>query len=351
MKKAILYEQLNNDLVHPPKRMPFRLVKCTACAHYCYIKPNNTGVCGVRKNIKGDLFLLVYGRPIAVNIDPIEKKPLFHFLPGTQIFSLGTVGCNFECDFCQNWDISQVNKGRQSIGAEQLGQDWPAEKIINYCAENQIPSVAYTYNEPTIFAEYAYDVMRLGHRRGIKNVFVSNGYSSPETYKLITPYLDAINIDLKSFRADYYQKICKANIKPVLDNIKKIFDLGIWIEVTTLIIPGKNDSEQELRQIAEFLAKIDVNIPWHISRFFPQYKMADGLRTPISTLEHAYKIGKEAGLHYVYVGNYPRIDLESTYCPECEKVVIERSGYLVCESHIKDGHCAHCGCVIKGVWT
>ncbi|MFH1713105.1 MAG: AmmeMemoRadiSam system radical SAM enzyme [Candidatus Jacksonbacteria bacterium] len=339
MQKAILYEQLNNDLV-----------KCTACAHYCYIKPENTGVCGVRKNIAGELFLLVYDRPIAVNIDPIEKKPLFHFLPGTQIFSLGTVGCNFGCDFCQNWDISQISKGQQSINPEQFGQDWPAKKIINYCVENQIPSIAYTYNEPTIFAEYAYDVMRLGAKRGIKNVFVSNGYSSAETYKLITPYLDAINIDLKSFNPDYYQKVCKAKLKPVLENIKKIFDLAVWLEVTTLIIPGQNDSELELGQIAEFLAKIDVNIPWHISRFFPQYKMNDAPPTPISTLEHAYKIGKAAGLHYVYVGNYPSQDLESTYCPKCGEIVIERSGYSVSLLQIKDGKCAHCGSGIRGVW-
>lgn len=339
MKKAILFKKLKNNIV-----------QCTACAHYCCIKPDNTGVCGIRKNIAGQLFLLVYGRTAAVNIDPIEKKPLFHFLPGTQIFSLGTVGCNFGCDFCQNWDISQITKGRRQIDAEQWGQDWPTEKIVNYCIENQIPSIAYTYNEPTIFAEYAYDVMRLAAKCGIKNVFVSNGYSSTETYKLITPYLDAINIDLKSFKPEYYQKICKANIKPVLQNIKKIFDLGIWLEVTTLIVPGKNDSEQEIKQIAEFLAGIDVNIPWHISRFFPQYKMTDAPPTPISALKRAYKIGKAAGLRYVYVGNCPSQNLESTYCPKCKEIVIERSGYLVSCPRIKNSHCAHCGYGIRGVW-
>lgn len=310
MKKAILFKKLANNCV-----------RCTACNHYCKIPQNKTGICGVRKNIKGMLYLLVYGRAIAINIDPIEKKPLYHFVPGTEILSFGTVGCNFKCDFCQNWDISQKIKELKSrrfrnagvpIKASVVsstkeefdwGQDWPPNKIVKFAKENKIPSIAYTYNEPAIFFEYAYDTAKLAKKAGLKNVYVSNGYESREARQKIAPYLDAINIDLKSYDQKFYQKYCGGQLEPVLENIVQFYKLGIHIEITTLIIQGKNDSKTNLTKIAKFIASLDKKIPWHISRFFPAYKMLDVKITPESTLENAREIGKAAGLEYVYIGN------------------------------------------------
>lgn len=339
MKKATLYEQLKDNKV-----------RCTACSHYCQISPGKTGVCGVRQNCDGALQLLVYNHPIAVNLDPIEKKPLFHFLPGTQIFSLGTVGCNFGCDFCQNWDISQVSKTDKDFDWESAGEAWLPEDIVNYCQHHGIPAIAYTYNEPTIFIEYAYDIAKLAHNAGIKNVFVTNGYGSAEVYDYIGKYLDAANVDLKSFNPEYYQKICHAKIKPVLENIKLLHERGIWVEVTTLIVPGQNDDPGELTQLAEFIAKIDPNIPWHISRFFPQYKMQNLGPTPLKTLEQAYDIGTRAGLKYIYVGNITDSSHETTICPKCHKAVIERVGYQLNGLNLKDGRCKYCQTKLPGVW-
>jgi len=231
-----------------------------------------------------------------------------------------------------------------------LGEDWPPQKIVDYCLEHNIPSIAYTYNEPTIFIEYAYDTAKLANQAGLKNVFVSNGYGSAEAYDFIDGYLDAINIDLKSFQPEFYQKICHANIKPVLANIKRLHDAGVWVEVTTLVVPGQNDSVGELKAIAQFLAKIDPDIPWHISRFFPQYKMEDSLPTPLETLELAYKIGKTAGLNYVYVGNCPDSKWESTDCPKCKKRLIERTGYEIGTINLKNGQCQFCKTKIAGKW-
>ncbi|MFH0949027.1 MAG: AmmeMemoRadiSam system radical SAM enzyme [Candidatus Aenigmatarchaeota archaeon] len=335
MHKAVLFDKKSS--------------RCLACSHYCIINKGKTGICSVRKNVNGKLFLLVYGRAIAVNIDPIEKKPLFHFMPGSNIFSIGTIGCNFACSFCQNWDISQASK---EIGKDitKLGKRLEPEKIVNICLERGIPAIAYTYNEPAIFFEYAYDTAKLAHKHGIKNVFVSNGYESKEAIKKIKPYLDAINIDLKSFSNDFYTKICKAQMQPVLDGIKRMHDAKIWLEITTLVIPGKNDSNEELKKSAEFIAGIDKSIPWHVSRFFPHFKMSDIKPTPAETLERAYEIGKAAGLKYVYIGNMPDKEYESTYCPECNSTVIERSGFIIGKINMKNGKCKKCGCKIEGVW-
>ena len=289
MKKAILFKKLANGFV-----------KCTACNHYCKITQNKTGICGVRKNIKGILYLLVYGKATALNIDPIEKKPLYHFMPGTKILSFGTVGCNFRCDFCQNWDISQASKPPIS---QIFGQELPPKKIVEYAKKNKIPSVAYTYNEPAVFFEYAYDTAKLAKKAGLKNVYVSNGYESPEAREKIAPYLDAINIDLKSYDEKFYQKYCGAHLKPVLENIIQFHKLGIHIEITTLIIPRKNDSKNNLTKLAKLIDSVDKKIPWHISRFFPAYKMLNVEITSESTLEFAQEIGKKAGLEYVYIGN------------------------------------------------
>jgi pyruvate formate lyase activating enzyme len=248
-------------------------VECLACSHGCKIQPDKTGICGVRKNIDGKLKLLVYGRASAINVDPIEKKPLFHFLPGTDIFSIGTVGCNFRCAFCQNWDLSQFHKSNDTTAIEKAGKKLMPEEIVDYCLANNIPSVAYTYNEPAIFFEYAYDTAKLAHEKGLKNVYVSNGFENRKALEKIRPYLDAINTDLKAWNPEFYLKICGGRIEPVKKNIKWIWEQGIWEEVTTLIVTNQNDSEDDLKSIADFLVNISPDLPWHISTLRPLKKL------------------------------------------------------------------------------
>ncbi len=343
MKEAILYKKIKKDLI-----------QCLACNHYCLIKEGKVGICGIRLNKENKLYLLTYGKPAAINIDPMEKKPLFHFLPGSQIFSFGTIGCNFSCGFCQNWDISQISKisNSQFLDLEKIGENWPPEKIIDYVLKEKIPAIAYTYSEPTVFFEYAYDTAKLAKQKGIKNVFVSNGYLSKEAIAHIKSYLDAINVDLKAFSEEFYNKICKARLKPVLESIKRIYDAGIWLEITTLIVPNENDSEEELSKIAEFIASIDKNIPWHISRFFPQYKMGDKEITSFEKLKKAYQIGKDVGLNYVYIGNVIEENFESTFCPKCKTLLIKRAGYEIENKNLdfKKGRCKICNQTIKGIW-
>jgi pyruvate formate lyase activating enzyme len=287
MKEADLYE------IEDRKR-----VRCLACSHKCLISNNKTGICGVRKNVKGSLFLIVYGWPVSVAVDPIEKKPLYQFLPGTKAYSIGTIGCNFKCSFCQNYDISQASKSGKFFGKE-----YSPEQIVEEAINTGCKSIAYTYNEPTIFIEYVKDIAKLAKEKGLKNILVTNGYMSKECFDYISDYIDAMNIDLKSFKDNFYKKICGARLKPVLDTIKRAHEKNIHIEITTLLIPGENDSEDELIKIAEFIKGIDKNIPWHISRFFPMYKMSNKQITPIQSLAKAQKIGLKAGLKYVYLGN------------------------------------------------
>jgi len=336
------------------KKLPNNQIQCLACNNYCVIPNGKTGICGVRQNNNGELKLLVNNKAAAINLDPIEKKPLFHFYPGSVAFSLGTLGCNFGCEFCQNWDISQAPKIQdtkyQIQDTNYWGEDWPPEKIVNYCQENNIPIIAYTYNEPTVWTEYALATMKLAKKAKIKNVWVSNGYFSDQTLKLITPYLDAINIDLKSFREDFYQNIVHAHLEPVKENIIKVWQLGIWEEVTTLIIPELNDSEKELKEIARFLVKISSDLPWHISAFYPAYKMLKTPPTPQKTLIKAYNIGKKAGLKYVYTGNIPDNNYESTYCPKCGAKLIERWGIGINKNMLYHGKCPNCNTKIEGRW-
>lgn len=331
MHECTLYEKLDNQKV-----------KCTACRHYCIIAPEKKGICGVRQNKNGKLYLLVYGKPSAVNIDPIEKKPLFHFLPGTKSFSIGTMGCNFKCEFCQNWDLSQKY--------DRIGEDLSPEKAVEICREKKLESISYTYNEPGIFAEYVYDTAKLAKKHGIKNVMVTNGYESDEALNYLKPYVDAMNIDLKSFNEDFYKRICKASLKGVLDCIKKSYALGFWIEITTLLIPGKNDSNAELKKIADFIASIDKNIPWHISAFHPDYKMTDVMATSSASLAKAYEIGKKACLKYVYTGNIVDEEKSSTFCPKCRALLIKRHYFDANIEKFKDGKCKNCNEEIKGMW-
>lgn len=351
MHEAILYKKLENGKV-----------LCTACKQRCIIPQNHTGLCGVRQNREGKLYVLVYEKASAVNIDPVEKKPLFHFLPGTKIFSIGTIGCNFGCLFCQNWNISQATKDLrlrlmnekkpELMGVEvgKYGYSLPIDKVIDICREENIPSIAYTYNEPAIFFEYAYDISRKAHANSIKNVFVSNGYESEEALQLIKPYLAAINIDLKAFTNKFYTKFCQAKLEHVLETIKRAYELGAWLEITTLIIPGLNDSDTELKNIAEFISGIDKNIPWHVTAFHPDYKMTDVPSTSYSSLVNARNIGKKSGLSYVYVGNILDEEHSSTFCPNCKTLLVRRNGYYVTIENFNNGKCSDCGEKIPGVW-
>lgn len=319
--------------------------QCQLCAHQCRIPEAGFGVCGVRQNIDGTLFTHVYGEVIAANIDPVEKKPLYHFLPGSLIYSVATIGCNFKCGFCQNWQISQVRADGDSVPGRRL---MPAE-IVSEARRNRCLSIAYTYTEPTIFFEYAFDTARLAREAGLRNVFVTNGYMTRQALETIGPYLDAANVDLKSFSDDFYRRTCKARLQPVLDTIAAMKALGVWVEVTTLVVPGENDSEEELRRIAGFLARIDVRIPWHISRFHPDYEFQDRAATPVETLLSAREIGRAAGLHNVYLGNVT--EGSDTYCPRCRERVIDRRYMGLKELRLAGGRCPACGADIAGVWS
>jgi pyruvate formate lyase activating enzyme len=335
MKRAMFQEEKDG-----------KKVQCSLCEHRCLIPNGHRGICAVRENQDGVLYSLVYDKIVAQNIDPIEKKPLFHFLPGSRSYSIATPGCNFRCKHCQNADISQLPRDR---GGMVLGEPVPPEQIVAAALASRCASISYTYTEPTIYFEFAYDAAKLASRAGIKNVFVTNGYITPEALEVIRPYLHAANIDLKGFSDDFYKKICGAKLKPVLEAIKLYKKLGIWIEITTLVIPGHNDSEAELRQIAEFIGSVGKDIPWHVSRFYPTYKLTDQPRTPVKTLQRAREIGIESGLRYVYEGNVPG-EGEDTVCWSCSKFLVKRTGFFVEESRVKEGKCPYCGAVIDGVW-
>ncbi|MCE5194523.1 MAG: AmmeMemoRadiSam system radical SAM enzyme [Nitrospiraceae bacterium] len=336
MKEAMFYERLED-----------KKVRCFLCAHNCQISNGKRGICYVRENIEGRLYSLVYGRLISINIDPIEKKPLFHFLPGSKSLSIAAAGCNFRCGHCQNYEISQYPR----INSGQInGKITTPEEVVDMALRNECQSISYTYTEPTIFFEFAYDCAKLAHEKNIKNVFVSNGYTSPEAAMTIAPYLDGNNIDFKGDEK-FYQEICGAKAEPVKKTIKLMKKLGIWVEVTTLIIPNHNDSEESLKKIAEFISSIDSSIPWHVSKFYPTYKLTDLPSTPVKTLKMAYEIGLNNGLKYVYEGNIPGEGGENTYCPKCKTLLIERIGYRIFANNIKDGLCPKCNTGIKGIWS
>ena len=342
MKEALLYEKLGGERV-----------RCALCSHRCLVAPGQKGTCLVRENRDGTLYTLVYGLPLSQAVDPIEKKPLFHFYPGSTAFSIATAGCNFRCTFCQNWTISQMPRERGEI----LGQQASPDAVVAAARRLGSQSIAYTYTEPTIFFEYSYDIARLAHEAGIASVYVTNGYMTSEMLELFQgvdgehdPWLDAANVDLKAFRDETYSRICGARLQPVLDALQKMVQLGVWVEVTTLVVPGLNDSEGELRDIASFVAgHLGPEVPWHVSRFHPDYHMQDGMPTPQTTLQRAYELGREAGLHYVYVGNLPGAGLENTLCPGCGQTVVERRGFRVTRRDTTGGRCSRCDAIIHGV--
>jgi pyruvate formate lyase activating enzyme len=292
--------------------------------------------------------LLGWGKASGLAVDPVEKKPLFHFLPGTGILSLGTVGCNFGCEFCQNYSESQRPK-QKGVEVEVLEETIVPEELVSYCVSRGIKAIAFTYNEPTIWAEFAVEVMMLAKKKKILGVFVSNGFMSFETLDFIDKYIDAFNIDLKSFSEKFYKEVCHARLAPVLRNIEEIYKRKKWLEVTTLLIPGKNDSTKEIRSIAKFIAGISKSIPWHVTAFHPDFKMTDLPKTSEKKLLEAAEIGKEEGLRYVYTGNIGDWQGQSTFCPRCGKEVVRRLGYMV-ENKLESGKCTKCGYKIEGVW-
>lgn len=332
MKESYIYRKLGANRV-----------QCLTCSHSCFISPDNFGICGVRKNIGGRLYALNYGKVISESIDPIEKKPFFHFLPGTYSLSIATAGCNLRCENCQNWQISQSVKADKSL--LEMGQKLLPAEIVEDALKNRCPSISYTYTEPTIFLEYALDTMKQAKERNIKNTWVTNGFMSLETLEMIAPYLDAANVDLKSFDDEFYKTHCGARAGPILENLGRMKKLGVWVEVTTLIIPGFTDDEEMLKNAAEFIRnKLGKETPWHLSAFSGEisWKMYNVPDTPLEKIHRAYEIGKKAGLKYVYVGNAPGDEKENTYCPKCNELAIKRIGFVI-ERMDKNGKCAKCG--------
>lgn len=333
LKEALLY-----------KKLPDKKVSCYLCSHRCQISDGNFGICQVRQNKGGALYTYAYGEVVAANVDPIEKKPIFHMLPGTRSFSIATAGCNFRCGFCQNWQISQKKEAdRLGVSAQAMSP----QEIVKSALKFKCASISYTYTEPTIFFEYASETARLAKEKGLYNIFVTNGYMTKEALEMIRPYLDAANVDLKFFDDEKYRKICGARLKPVMESIALMRTMNIWVEVTTLVVPGENDSPDELNGIAEFLAGAGKEIPWHISRFHPDYKMTDRPATPLDALKEAYQAGKDAGLRYVYIGNV--YEEEKTCCHKCGRDLISRLGFEVINNRLKKGRCPECDTKLDGV--
>ena len=317
-------------------------IVCLLCQHYCQLKEGQVGICGVNKNSNGKLENLVYGHPVALNIDPVEKKPLYHFLPGAQVLSFGTVGCNFKCPFCQNWSISQEKRIDESLYVSP-------QQMVDLALKHNCKAIAYTYNEPTIFYPYAKDIGLLAKEAGLKNIFVSNGFETQEIIEDMAQWVDGANIDLKSWSDSYYKKVLKGGLEGVKAALKAMVKKGIWVEVTTLLIEGENDSNQDLEAMANFIAKeLGAFVPWHLSAFHPDYKMLDHNSTTLATLQRAKAIAQSAGLHYIYLGNV-LVD-GNTYCPDCGELLIERKGFSVIKNTLSGGKCPKCHRTIEGVW-
>lgn len=340
MKEALFYNGANKGAV-----------KCFLCPHNCHISDGGTGVCKVRKNQEGVLNSLVYGHPVSSSMDPIEKKPLFHFQPGSETFSLATFGCNLKCSFCQNHTISQCPSDNHMMFQNSTSsKEVTPENIVKEAIRENAKSISFTYTEPTIFFEYALEISKLAISNGLKTIFVSNGYINPDPIRLISQYLSAINIDLKCFSDETYRKVMKGSLLPVLTAIKEYYKSGVWVEITTLLITDLNDSEEEVGSIAEFIASVSCDIPWHISRYHPRYKMRERKSTEVESIAKARETGKKAGLKYVYSGNLFGDDGESTYCPSCSKKLINRKGYAILENLLEKGSCPECQAKISGHW-
>jgi len=333
LKEAVYYVKLGDDKV-----------QCALCPRRCIIPDGKRGFCRVRENRKGKLYTLVYGKPVAVHIDPIEKKPLFHVYPATKAFSIATAGCNLACKFCQNWQISQAYP--EDIPVDTM----LPEAIVNAAKKAGCKTIAYTYTEPTIFYEYMLDIAKLAHKAGIKNVMHTAGFINEKPLREICKYIDAANVDLKG-PDEFYQQICLGRRDDVLRTLKILKEEGIWLEITYLVVPTLNDSTEYIRKTSQWIKdNLGADVPLHISRFWPTYKLTNLSPTPTSTLEKAKQIAIDAGLRYVYIGNIPGHKAETTYCPKCGKPIIERMGYTILSYKIKNGKCKYCGEKIEGIW-
>jgi len=334
LHEALLYDEL-----------PDQQVQCNLCAHRCKIKDGSRGICRVRENRDGKLFTLVYGNLISKNIDPIEKKPLYHFYPGSQAYSIATPGCNFRCEWCQNWQISQMPK----VMNMPHGQRMLPDENVNEASRNHCRSIAYTYTEPTIFFEYSLDTAKLAREADIKNIYVTNGFMTPESLEIISPYLDAANVDIKAFRDEPYRRLMGGRLEPVLESCRSMKSLGIWLEITTLIVPGVNDDPDELKELAKFILEdLGPDTPWHLSRFFPHYKMRDRGPTHEDLLYDTKKMAERIGLNYIYIGNV--FGNNDTYCKNCGNKLISRSGYSTRLIGLDaSGQCKKCGVMLDGV--
>jgi len=335
VKEALFYERLEEQEV-----------RCVLCAHRCRIRAGRRGLCGVRENREGILHSLVYGRLVAGTADPIEKKPLFHFLPGSASYSIATVGCTFRCRHCQNADIAQLP---QETGAV-AGRDTSPDQVVERALAQDCRSISYTYTEPTVFFEFALDTACKAREHGLANVFVTNGYFTAEVLETAAPWLDAANVDLKG-TASFYRKICGARVEPVIETIRLLRERGVWVEVTTLAIPGLNDGPEEIRWIARTLAGLDPEMPWHVSAFHPSHRMRDRFPTPPESIERAVAAGREAGIAFVYPGNLPGHPGEQTNCPACGALLIERVGYRIGRNRLRNGRCPDCGRIAAGRWS
>lgn len=334
LKEALFYEKLDGNSV-----------QCGLCPRRCVIPEAKRGYCGVRENREGTLYTLVYARPVAIHIDPIEKKPLFHFLPGSSAFSIATAGCNLKCKFCQNWEISQVRP-------EEVEYVYiEPEQLVKRAKGSGALTIAYTYSEPTIFYEYMIEVARLAREQGLRNIMHSNGYINEEPLKKLAKYLDAANIDLKGFSDEYYAKLTEGTLEPVLRSLKVLKAEGVHVEITTLILPGFNDDPEVLAKMCSWIKdNLGADTPVHFSRFFPMHKLLTLNPTPVEALTKARDIAIAAGLKYVYIGNVPGSGAENTYCPKCKRAVIERRGYFISQINLVDGCCKFCNEKIEGVW-
>jgi len=337
-----------DTLSHPAlyfEKLPGQRVQCQLCPRECLLDVGQSGTCGVRFNENGDLKTIAYGYVCAMNIDPVEKKPLFHFLPQSPTFSIAIAGCNVRCVFCQNWQISMYKPSEvQSVYLS------PAE-LIRRAKESGCPSISYTYSEPIVFYEYVLECAKLAHQAGLKNILVTSGYINPEPLKNLAPYLDGVHLDLKGFTDKYYLMIAGVKLAPVLETLKILRASNVHTEIVNLVIPTLNDSPADIQKMCQWIKEnVGSDVPLHFSRFFPNYKLTNIAPTPVATLEMARKIALAAGLHYVYIGNVPGHEGENTYCPKCRKLLIGRSGYTVTENNIKNGRCKYCGYKISGVW-
>jgi len=328
------------------KKLPDREIECTLCPRFCKLSDKERGYCGVRENMGGTYYTLVYGKACSIHVDPIEKKPLFHFLPNSQALSIATAGCNVNCKFCQNWEISQVRP-------EQINHvDFPPTSVVKSAKANNCPIIAYTYSEPIVFYEYMYDTSKQARKKGIKNVVITGGHINPTPLKELIQVVDAIKIDLKSFSQEFYTNYVRGKLQPVLDAIKIVAKSTIWLEIVYLVIPTLNDSPEEIRSMCQWiLREIGPDVPLHFSRFHPMYLMKNLPPTPISTLEKARNIAIKEGIHYVYIGNVPGHKAENTYCPNCKNILIKRMGYQIQIINLNNGKCKFCNNPIPGIWS